>query len=169
MTFRRVGSSGRPASAKVRAGAQRGTRYTGLRLTCLAATIMLLVQGGFGYEIAQNVNVPAADAGSGIFTAVGRSFSNGPVTLAVHTGLGLILIITALSAVLRAILARHNVVLIISVVGLAAILIADVNGARFVGNGQQSASTGMEQAGVVALLCYLVSLYVLRTRRSRNG
>lgn len=163
--------SGRSGTRVPRAAAAGGAttgrqdkQVWGLRVTTLAATIMLLAQIGLGIGIAQAVNVPAADNGAGIFVAIWRALANGPVALTAHAALGLLLIATAISAIIRAVLARRTAVLVTAVVGLAAVLVADVTGARFVGSGQNTDSTVMMVAGTVALVCYLVSLLLLRGR-----
>jgi hypothetical protein len=139
---------------------------SGLRLTCLAATIMIVAQAALGYGVAASVTVPSADKNSGIFAAIGRSLANGPVALGVHAGLGLVLILTAVSAVVRAILARRNAVLWLSIVGLLAVLVANVTGARFVSTGHDSDSKVMEVTAIIALVCYLLSLLALRKQRA---
>lgn len=141
---------------------------SGLRLTCLAATIMIVAQAALGFGVANSVTVPSADKNSGIFAAIGRSLTNGPIVLGVHAGLGLLLILTAISAVARAILARRTAVLWLSIVGLLAILVANVTGARFVSTGHDSDSKVMEVTAIIALVCYLLSLLALRKRRART-
>lgn len=163
----RSGATGRREAAAVDPSAQRDKRVWALRVTSLAATIMLLAQIGLGIGVAQAVNVPTTDNGAGIFLAIGRALANGPVALTVHAALGLLLVITAISAIIRSILARRTTVLAISVVGLAAILAADATGARFVGSGKNADSSSMMAAGIVALVCYLLCLLLLRNRRSR--
>jgi hypothetical protein len=132
----------------------------------LAAIVMLLGQIGLGLWVAQAVSVPAADSGADVFLAVGRALGNGPAALTVHVTLGILLLITAISAIIRAVLARQKAVLVISVAGLAAITLANVDGARFVGSGQNADSSAMMVAAVVALVCYGLSLVLLRQRRA---
>jgi hypothetical protein len=45
-------------------------------------------------------------------------------------------------------------------------LLAAASGAKFVGNGLNSASISMALATAVAMLCYAVALYVLGSRRA---
>jgi len=125
----------------------------------LAAAIMLVIQYGLGIGVNLYVTVPA---GHGI----GQAFSNGPA-LAVHTVLGLLLVLTALSMVVRSVIARHRASIVTSVVGVAAILAAAGYGASFVRNGSNAASLGMALATGVALLCYIIGLFV--TGRAPRG
>ena len=122
----------------------------------LAAAIMLLIQYGLGIGVNLYVALPAAGHGG---RGVGQAFSNGPV-LAVHTVLGLLLILTALSMVVRSVIARHRASIVTSVAGLVAILAAAGYGASFVRDGSNAASLGMALATGVALLCYIIGLFV---------
>lgn len=122
----------------------------------LAAAIMLLIQYGLGVGVNLYVTLPAAGHGG---RGLGQAFSNGPA-LAVHTVLGLLLILTALSMVVRSVLARHRASIVTSVAGAAAILVAAGYGASFVRNGSNAASLGMALATGVALLCYIIGLFV---------
>lgn len=168
--FRSSGTSAHelrePASSDT--AARLNKRVSGLRITVLAATIMLLIQIGLGYAVAQAVNVPAADHGAGVFVAIGRALANGPVALTVHAALGLLLLITATSAIIRSVLARRMTVLAICVVGLAALVTANVTGASFTGSNQDADSTAMSVSGVVALACYLLCLLLLLRKRARR-
>jgi hypothetical protein len=117
----------------------------------LAATIMLVIQIGLGVGVNLYVTVPT---GKG----VGQAFSNGAV-LALHTVFGLLLVLAAISMVVRAIIARHRPSIVLSAIGLLAILAAAGAGASFVNDGTNGASLGMALATVVALLCYIVGLF----------
>jgi hypothetical protein len=125
----------------------------------LAAAIMLVIQYGLGIGVNLYVTVPA---GKGI----GQAFSSGPL-LAVHTVAGLLLVLAALSMIVRAIIARHRPSIVLSAVGLLAILAAAGYGASFVHDGTNSASLGMALATGVALLCYIIGLFV--AGRARHG
>jgi hypothetical protein len=126
------------------------------------ALVMLIVQFAIGIVVNLYVSLPAADRHSGLLAAIGRAFSNGPAALAVHAGLGLLLLLAAVAVVVRSAMARHVPVIVTSIVGLLAILAAAANGASFVGDGGQSnASLAMALATAVAMLCYAVSVFVL--------
>lgn len=144
--------------------ARLAKRASGLRIALLAATVMILVQDALGFWVSADVEVPTAD--KGIVDAVGRALSDGPVAISVHAGLGLLLIITAISVTVRAILARRIVILALSLVGLAALLAANMTGARFVDTGDESDMTVMAMASLVALSSYLLCLPLIHTRRS---
>jgi hypothetical protein len=71
------------------------------------------------------------------------------------------------SMVVRSVIARHRASIVTSVVGTAAILAAAGYGASFVRNGSNAASLGMALATGVALLCYVIGLFV--TGRAKQG
>jgi hypothetical protein len=129
----------------------------------VAAAIMLLIQYGLGIGVNLYVTLPTAGVGG---RGIGQAFSSGPA-LAVHTVLGLLLILTALSMVVRSVIARHRASIATSVAGLLAILAAAGYGASFVHNGSNAASLGMALATGVALLCYVIGLFV--TGRAKQG
>ncbi|HTZ25109.1 MAG TPA: hypothetical protein VMC83_14050 [Streptosporangiaceae bacterium] len=118
----------------------------------LAAAIMLVIQYALGIWVNLYCTIPT---GKG----VGQAFSNGAV-LALHTVVGLLLILAALSMIIRAVAARHRPSIVASAIGLLAILAAAGAGASFVNDGTNGASLGMALATAVALLCYIVGLFV---------
>ena len=69
---------------------------------------------------------------------------------------------------MRAIAARHRPVIVTSAIGLLAIIAAAGSGASFVSDGANGASLGMALATGVAMLCYLVALFILG-RPARRG
>jgi len=114
-----------------------------------------------GMVVNLDVTVPARDQGGGVFVAIGRAFANGPAGLAIHAGLGLLLIVGAIQLVVRSAVARHRPLIWLSSVSLLAILGAALNGAAFVNSGSNGSSLGMAMLTGVALLCMTISLYVL--------
>jgi hypothetical protein len=154
----------RPADS--RPDRSQASRRTALRGASMGASVMLIVQYALGIWVNLYVSVPAADKGAGFATAIGRALANGPAALAAHAALGLLLVVTGISALVRAILARHGAVIVTSAVGLVAIVGAGSGGAAFVGNGKDGASFAMALLTALAMLSYLVSLFILgRTLR----
>jgi hypothetical protein len=86
--------------------------------------------------------------------------AGGPVALALHALLGTLLLVTAMTLVVRAISARKATVTVVGVVALLAIAAAWLSGARFVGASADGASFGMAMATAVALLCYVIVLFI---------
>jgi hypothetical protein len=146
----------RQALARDRAGRQDGVRKTSLGLS-----IALLVQYALGMWVNLYVTVPKRDQGGGVPAAVGRALSSGPAALALHAGIGLVIVIGSVALVARAIQARHRMTIVTSLISLLAVAGAAVSGATFVNTGSDGASLGMALLTAVALLCLLVNLYVL--------
>jgi hypothetical protein len=147
----------RQALARDRAGRQDGVRKTSLGLS-----IALLVQYALGMWVNLYVTVPKRDQGGGVPAAVGRALSSGPAALALHAGIGLVIVIGSVALVARAIQARHRMTIVTSLISLLAVAGAAVSGATFVNTGTDGASLGMALLTAVALLCLLVNLYVLQ-------
>lgn len=156
-----VSESAQQAEADWRAADRRTER---LRGASMGAAVMLVIQFALGVGVNLYVTLPAARRGG---RSVGDAFSSGAL-LALHTAFGLLLILTALSLLVRAIAARHRPVIVTSAIGLLAIIAAAGSGASFVSDGANGASLGMALATGVAMLCYLVALFILG-RPARRG
>ena len=156
-----VSHSAQVTEADERAADRRIER---LRGASMGAAVMLVIQFGLGIGVNLYVTLPAAGSGG---RSIGQAFSNGAL-LAAHAVFGLLLIVTSVSLLVRAIIARHRPVIVTSAVGLLAIIAAAGFGASFVNSSKNGASLGMALATGVAMLCYLVSLMVLG-RPSQRG
>jgi hypothetical protein len=156
-----VSGSVQPAEAERRAADRRLER---LRGASMGAAVMLVIQFGLGVGVNLYVTLPAAGSGG---RSVGDAFSSGAL-LALHTVFGLLLIVTAVSLLVRAIAARHRPVIVTSAVGLLAIIAAAGSGASFVNDSAIGASLGMALATGVAMLCYLISLFILGRQRDSS-
>ena len=123
-----------------------------LRGASSGALVMLVIQFALGVGV--NLYITPKQGG------VSEAFTNGPL-LALHAVLGILLVIAAIDLLVRAILVRHRVVIVVSAIGLLAIIAAAGSGIAFLSDGQNGSSMGMAIAGCVALLCYAVCLRVL--------
>jgi hypothetical protein len=144
----------------VRADRRAVRGAAGLRANAFAATVMLLAEFGLGIWVNLYAKIPAADHGKGVFAAFGAAVADGPVGLALHALLGTLLLVSAVTVVVRAAVARRAATAAIGGVALVAIVTAWVSGARFMGGGASGASFGMAMATAVALLSYAVILFV---------
>jgi hypothetical protein len=131
-----------------------------LRTNCFAAAVMLVVEFGLGMWTNLYANLPAADHGQGMFAAFGRAVAGGPVGLSLHAVVGTLLVVTGISAVVRAALTRSPLSISVTGVALLAILAAWSSGARFVGDMGKGTSLTMAIATGLALLCYAILLFV---------
>lgn len=135
-------------------------RVANLRANCLAAVVMLLLEFGLGIWVNLYGHLPASDQGKSTFAAFGRAVANGPVGLSLHALLGTLLLVTSIGAVVRAVLTARRPIIALSGVALLAILAAWGSGAKFVGDMANSASLTMALATGVALLGYVIILFV---------
>jgi hypothetical protein len=149
------------SSSTARGTSERAGAVPILRRITLGMAVALLAQYALGMVVNLYVTVPARDQGGGVFTAIGRAFAHGPVSLAIHAGLGLLLIVGAIQLVVRSAVVRHRPLIWLSSVSLLAILGAALNGAAFVNAGDDGASLGMAMLTGIALLCMTIGLYVL--------
>lgn len=137
-----------------------GASVRGLRANSFAAQVMLLVEVSLGIAVSLYATVPTSDRGKGWLAAFGAAVSGGPVLLTLHALLGTLLLLTAISAAVRALLSHGPALLVIATLALLAILVAWVAGARFVGTTSDTASLVMALATMVALLCYSTILLI---------
>jgi hypothetical protein len=141
--------------------AVQARRLAGLRQASLGALVMLIVQFGLGIGVNLYISLPAKGS-------AGDAFSNGPL-LALHVVVGLLLIVTAIGLLVRAIIARHGPVIAAAAVGLLAIATAATQGFSFVSDGTNAASLTMGLATAAAMLCYVIALYLVRTPAQRSS
>jgi hypothetical protein len=124
--------------------------------------ILLIAQFGLGTGVNLYVTLRAAGRpGHGSF------FSNGPL-LALHATLGMFLILSAIFVLVRAVRARNATLMVTSVAGLVAILLAAFFGSSFADNLTNGYSLGMALATAAALACYAVGLHAASMRRGSS-
>jgi hypothetical protein len=137
-------------------------RTRGLRINCFAAAVILLLEYGLGIWVNLYGRLPASDHGAGAAAGFGRAITQGPVGLSIHAALGIILLISAIAALVRAILVRRAALIGAAVVGLLGIALAGLSGSSFVGNGNNTASLAMAYAAGVAIIAYVLILFISR-------
>lgn len=156
-----------PAAAAAQApGAAIASRVRGLRIASLAAVVMLLIEYGSGIWVNLYGQLPAADHGAGVATGFGRAITGGPAGLTIHALLGVALLASAVTIVVRAVLARRGWPIALAVLGLCAIGVSAINGSRFVGDPSNAASLAMGMAAAVAILCYVIIGFAATARLS---
>lgn len=150
-----------PAAAPPSAQKQRTEpRQAGLRQANLAILIVLIIQFALGTGVNLYVTLPAAG-----HPGHASWFGNGAL-LALHAALGLFLILAAIFVLVRAIMARNGILIVTSVAGLVAILLAAFFGSGFADKLTDGYSLGMAIAFAAALACYAVGLFAATARRS---
>jgi hypothetical protein len=130
-----------------------------------AMCVALLVQYGLGIAVNLFVTLPRQDHEAGPGSAIARAMSHGPLAVAIHAGLGLALIVMALAMIIRAVITRQGGIIALALAGLLALGSAAYNGARFVGTGQNDASFTMALDWAIALLAYLLILFIASRAR----
>ena len=161
-----AGTSGisvaRRAGARARAGGDEAVRRSSLGIS-----VALLVQYALGLWVNLYVTVPGRDHGGGALAAIGRALASGPAALAVHAGLGLLLLAGSIALVVRAVAGRAGFFMTTSAISLLAVLGAAASGAAFVNHGSDAASLTMGLLTAVALLSQLINLFRLSAPAAR--
>ena len=139
------------------------SRRAGMQRASLAILILLITQFALGIGVNLYVTLPTAG-----HRDHGSWFGNGPL-LAVHAGLGMALILAAVFVLVRAVMARAAVLIVTSVAGLAAILLAAFFGSGFADKLTNGYSLGMALAAAVALACYAIGLFALSAPRGGSS
>lgn len=155
----RGGSRAEPALLAAR-GSSAARRGSGLRINAFSAAVMLLIEYGLGIWVNLYAQIPARDHGKGTLAAFGAAVADGPVALAVHAVLGTLLLVTAIALIVRAARARKAATTVIGATAFLAVVAAWVSGTRFVGDAANGASFGMAITTGVALLSYVIILFV---------
>jgi hypothetical protein len=123
---------------------------------------MLVAQYGLGIFLNLYVSVPASDHDAGL----AHEIASGPGSLTLHATLGLVLIVTSVVLLVRAIAVRSPVIILLVALALTAILGAFAAGEVFVrGGGSNSASLIMAFLTGVALLCDIGTLVLVAAAR----
>lgn len=135
--------------------------------------VLLLVEFGLGLGTNLYVHVPArhpgANAGNyfaGLGNAIAWVIPHGVISLAAHAALGLALVVVGLALMARSIASHHRGCLVSAAVGLLAIIGAGFNGISFLNYGHGVSSLVMGLLWAVAVLSYVVVLYLLPHPRS---
>ena len=131
-----------------------------LRTNSFAAAVTLVIEFGLGIWTNLYANLPTSDHGKTMFAAFGHAVADGPVGLSLHAIVGTLLVITGISALVRAVFTRSPLSISLTGIALLAILVAWSSGAKFVGDMSKGPSLMMAIATGVALLGYSVILFV---------
>jgi hypothetical protein len=135
----------------------------GLRLQLFIALILLAIEIVLGIAVNLFVKLPASDKGKSLFSAFAAAIGSGPVSLAVHAIVGTLIVLAAISVLIRAISTRRVLQIVLTVIGLLAVLGAWSAGTGFVGSGANGASFGMATATALAIAAYATALFAVPT------
>jgi hypothetical protein len=134
------------------AGPSQAERLVRLRMSSLGVVVMLIIQFILGMIYNLYGTAPTSTKSIGLFSS--------PV-IALHVVLGILLGLTAIAQLVRAIGTRHRLSIWMSALGLASIIGAGFAGLGFTGSGASGASLGMSLAFAAALACYVVLIVAL--------
>jgi hypothetical protein len=138
-----------------------------LRASTLAALVVLLLQYGLGIGANLYGTLPASDHGKSIFPAFAAAITNGPNIVIAHAVLGTLLLVGAVTVPIRALRTYLVPLIALAALALAAIIAAWFSGARFVGTSTNGASLAMAIATAVAILAYILILFLVATPAAR--
>lgn len=133
----------------------------GLRLQLFIALILLAIEIVLGIAVNLFVKIPAGDKGTSLFSGFAAALTAGPVSLAIHAIVGTLIVLSAISVLIRAISTRRGLQIGLSILGLLAVLGAWSAGTGFVGNGEDGASFGMATLTAIAIAAYASALFAV--------
>jgi hypothetical protein len=140
-----------------------------LRASTLGALVVLLLQYGLGIDANLYATLPASDHGKSIFPGFAAAITMGPNIVIAHAVLGTLLLIGAVIVVVRALRTRLRPLIALAAIALAAIIAAWFSGARLVGTSTNGASLAMAIATAVAILAYILILFLVATPAASLG
>lgn len=133
-------------------------RVAGLRTNAFAALVGLLIAFVLGTTLYGQV--PRDAQGRGVFGAFGVSIVSGPVLLILHAVVGTLIVVSAATVVVRAVILRRPVLTVLTAVALLAVLLAWFAGSVFADTLAAGAARAMEWSTAVALLLYAIVLFL---------
>src|SRR4029077_10296341 len=139
-----------------------------LRASTLAALVVLLLQYGLGIAANLYATLPASEHGKSIFPAFAAAITTGPDIVIAHAVLGTLLLIGAVTVLIRAVRTHLLPLIALAALALAAIIAAWLYGARFIGTTANSASLAMAIATGIAVLAYILILFLVATPAARR-
>ena len=141
-------------------------RMNGLRTNSFAALVGLLIEFVLGTTLYGQV--PKDAQGSGIFGAFGEVVISGPVLLILHAVVGTLVVVSAATAVVRAIRIRKPGLIALVSVAFLAVLLAWFAGSAYANTLAPTAVRAMEWSTAVALLLYAIVLFISTPLREKE-
>lgn len=138
---------------------QTSRALRGLRLQLYIVIVLLAVEIVLGIATNLFAKLPANDKGLSLFAGFGAAIGSGPVSLALHAIVGSLLVLAAISVIIRAVGSRNALQVVLAIVGLVVLVGAWMSGSGFIGNQTDGASFGMSLSTGIALLGYATALF----------
>ncbi|MGV4985500.1 hypothetical protein ACVB8X_23105 [Streptomyces sp. NRAIS4] len=138
-----------------------------VRRILLATGFLVLVQAGVGLVVNLYVLYPARHPGSraGAYESFVWAVGHGTLALAVHTALGLTLVLLSITAAVRAVLLRERAVAFWTVLGALLVIGAAAYGGSFLANGKILDSLLMALFALSAEVCFHFAIHLLPSGR----
>ena len=140
-----------------------------LRPTMIVVLVALLAQFLLGMAVNLFVQIPDNHPGahppeyfSGALQSVSWALSDGGVWLEAHAGLGVLLGLSAIAALVLAIRSGRGPWMVATSFGLVGVVAAGFNGASFLNYHEDFSSMLMSSGFAVAMLSYLLGLFAAR-------
>lgn len=134
----------------------------------VSAMTMLIIQFLLGMATNLFVNIPLDHPGarpaeyfSGVAESVTWAILHGPLLLQLHAAFGVLIVISAFGLMAQAIRARVRSMIIVTVIGALAVLLAALNGGSFLNYNEDFSSMIMASFFAIAVVAYTVGLYVM--------
>jgi hypothetical protein len=121
-------------------------------MASLGVVVMLIIEFILGMIYNLYGTAPTSAKPIGLFSSP---------TIALHVIVGILLGLSAIAQLVRAIGTRHSLSIWLSALGLLSIIGSGFAGLGFAGSGASGASLGMSIAFAVALACYVALIVVL--------
>jgi hypothetical protein len=106
---------------------------------------------------------------SGVEQSVTWAILHGNLLLAIHSGVGLLLVIAAVGTLVQAIGNRDRGIVVSSVIGFIGVLEAGFNGGSFLNYHQDISSMLMAAGFAIAIVSYSVGLYIANAAAAPTG
>jgi hypothetical protein len=134
----------------------------------LVVLLVLVVQFMLGMAVNLFVKIPDHHPGSnppeyftGVAQSVAWAITQGHILLALHAGLGLLLVIASAGVLVRAIQSRRRGLIISTVLGFIGVLGAGFNGGSYLNYHADVSSMLMSTGFAIAVTSYVVALYLV--------
>jgi hypothetical protein len=135
--------------------------FEGLRINSFAAIVLLLAEFGLGVAVNLYVTLPPKVSGGSLSSAFRESVTGGPVVLALHAVLGTLLLLTGISALVRAVVLRQRWTIAVTAIAFLSIISAWLSGSKFVAGRDVATSLSMALATALTIACYAFILFAL--------
>jgi hypothetical protein len=142
-----------------------GTR---IRTGYLVVLLVLVVEFLLGMAVNLFVTIPKNHPGAnppeyfgGVADSVTWAVLHGPLLLVLHAGLGLLLILFSVNLLAQGIQSRARRILLPTLIGALGVIAAGFNGGSFLNYDQDFSSMLMAAFFAVALVSYVIGLYLM--------